>query len=302
VTRVLQARLLVSRDDLVPDKFLLNVSSGPHGEIVAVSVDRNPWYPDFAEPPYAYTVACWLDGATRLLRLDGVPQRVSQVQPLGHDAFLPAAPRASRDLEPNAMVVDAGGEVRERFAISDGVEHVQIDPDHNLWVGYFDEGVVGYLTLAPEGLVRFGPSREATFRFNTLARTRGIPELWDCYALNVASGRDVYTYYYGESVDEYFPVVHIRDGDIADVWRITTVRGAHGLAVDGTRALFSGVYQRPQRLNLVDLKTGVARAITATDDTGRLIAFEHAWGRGNILYLLDARGVWALTVPDQLTV
>jgi hypothetical protein len=304
------ARFLVTRDDVVRNNVLMQVTTGPQGEILALAVDRNWSIPDLAEPPYTYAITSWDHGKTHTLRLDGVTLRFSHVQTLGPEALLLVAPRARGMWDPlNAIIVDWDGAVRRRFTLSDGIEDTQVDPAGRLWVSYFDEGIFSGLDLSREGLVCFSRDLEPTLRFNTLAQRGGLPQMYDCYALNVASHHDAYTYYYGESVDTYWPLVHLCDGNIAQMWQITAVQGAHALAIDDTRVLFGGAYQHPERLTLVDLATGAWEEAIAADDDGqpikvlvdasRPLASPPIWGRGRLLYVLDARGIWELAIPGQ---
>jgi hypothetical protein len=203
------------------------------------------------------------------------------------------------------MIVGADGVVRVSFRIPGPADHLQIGPSGEVWVSFGDQGR-NRVALAAEALVCFSRDLEPTFRFNQVARQRDLPLLYVCYALNVNSDGDVYAYYYPASAEDYFPLARIRDNDISDFWQITTA-GAHALIVDGTRALLAGTYEEPQRLTVLDLASGEAEEATAVDQDGRPIPFgdrqghplasRSVWGRGNVLYLLDARGVWAITVP-----
>ncbi len=304
------ARLLVTRDALTQGATLMQVTTGPRGEILALAVDRTWHVRDRTEPLYRYTVTSWHDGSIRTLSIDSVTLRLTHVQPFDGGRLLLACARAGGIWEAeNAMIVTADGTESQRFTLFDGIEDVQIDLANRVWVSYFDEGVFGGQELPAEGLVCFDANLVPTLRFNSLAIARGIPEMYDCYALNVAPTADTYAYYYGESAERYFPLVHLRDGQVADVWQITTVRGAHSVAVGTTHALFGGAYRHPERLALVDLATGETEDILAVDQDGRPIittanegsplASVLIWGRGNCLYFLDRRGVWELAIPNH---
>ncbi len=54
--RTYPARFLVSRDALVGNAFLMQVTTGTHGEILALAVDRDWWRPTISEPPFCYTI------------------------------------------------------------------------------------------------------------------------------------------------------------------------------------------------------------------------------------------------------
>lgn len=92
-TRSLPARFMVARNVLAQDESLLQVTTGPRGEILALSIDRNPWSPDFARPPYQYTITCWRDGSIQSLRLTNVRLVLTHIVRIGSDAFMLVAER-----------------------------------------------------------------------------------------------------------------------------------------------------------------------------------------------------------------
>lgn len=306
----LTARFLVDREALVGNNVLLQATTGARGEILALTSDRDWHVSDLTKPPYRYTVTSWRKGTLHVLQLDDVTLRLTHVQTFGRDEFLLVASRAGgRWDSQNAMIVTTDGIVQRRLTLSDGIEDVQVDAADRIWVSYFDEGVFSGLEFSAEGLVCFAPNLDPILRFNTLARSRGLPQMYDCYALNVASTRDTYAYFWGASDVSYFPFVRLRNGDVAHHWQITTVKGAHAVAIDRVQALFGGGYQHPGRLTLMDLATGKSEEVVATDSDGQPITEANEpdgvsttpliWGRGNRLYLLDHRGVWELTVPKD---
>lgn len=81
--------------------------------------------------------------------------------------------------EANARVFRDGVETAS-FHCGDGIEHLQIDPDDAIWIGYFDEGVYGETELAQQGLVRMSLEGEL------IAGAKALID--DCYALNVGRG------------------------------------------------------------------------------------------------------------------
>ena len=56
------ARFLVSRDALTGNDILMQVTTGPHGEILALAVDRDWGRPTLSEPSYRYTIRSWQQG------------------------------------------------------------------------------------------------------------------------------------------------------------------------------------------------------------------------------------------------
>ncbi|HEX5415779.1 MAG TPA: hypothetical protein VFZ25_08925 [Chloroflexota bacterium] len=308
--RGLPARFLVPQDVLTPGAFLQQVTTGPRDEILSLCVDRNPWAPDFSGLPFSYTVTCCRAGSVTSLRLTNVPMVLTHVLATGPDAFTLVAGvsrgRRSNGPEPrlNALVVGEDGVVQRRFRLHYGVGDVQVDTAGNLWIGYEDEATMGGSGLAREGLAGLGPELAPRFRFNSLAKQRGLPRILNVYALNVASARDGYAYYYGVRLNDpwCFTLVQLRDAKLVGARKITELEGAHAFAVDDDRLLLAGVYGDRQRLTLLDLATGESETVVAVDPEGReirvvedflsLMNQRPYWGRGSILYLLDARGVW----------
>lgn len=113
--------------------------------------------------------------------------------------------------------------------------------------------------------------------------TLGLDCIVDCYAMNVASERDIWIYYYTE-----FPLVHIQDRKVKAAWQIP-VEGCHTFAVSDGLALFSGDYDNKDLYTLVEL--GPAKQIKKThqfkfcDETGRRLSTGHVFARSESLYL-----------------
>lgn len=201
--------------------------------------------------------------------------------------------------------------VGKRFRVHSGVEDIQADLAGNLWVSYEDEATMAGSGIAEEGLGIRGPDLAPRFRFNSLAKQRGLPRILNVYALNVAPEGDAYAYYYGVKPKDpwCFTFLHLHDAKLVDARKIAQVEGAKALAVDGSRLLLARVYDDPQRLTLLDLATGNSERIAAVDPEGQeirvlddfpsLLNRRPYWGRGSVLYLLDARGVWKAALRSR---
>jgi hypothetical protein len=153
--------------------------------------------------------------------------------------------------------------------------------------------VFGNTDLGRAGLAYLDPSGRVSVRFNDLAVGGTVPDIADCYALNVGPGREVWLYYYTE-----FPLVQLADGAVAAVHRRPGVTGAHAVAVSGRHALFAGGYNHPSRLTLADLTTGRVREVRPTAPTGRRLDRLSAFGRGSRLYLVADTRVYFIDVDD----
>lgn len=95
----------------------------------------------------------------------------------------------------NAKIYNVNSELLDEFTLGDGINHIQIDENDTIWVGYFDEGVYGnygwHEPIGSDGVIAFSKKGEKLWR----ARDYHID---DCYALNVVSSKEVYFYYYAD--------------------------------------------------------------------------------------------------------
>ena len=145
------------------------------------------------------------------------------------------------------------GVVLDRLTIGDEIEHVAIDAEDRVRVGWFDEGMVGNDGWRVPGQ-EWSPSSNGVARFTAdgvLLPLPGWPveagTIADCYALNVV-GASAWACPYNK-----FPLVRFVPGEPARWWR-TNIRGSKAIAVDGKHALLAGGYQKEaNRLALVDL-------------------------------------------------
>lgn len=166
----------------------------------------------------------------------GVTATLPIVQVLPHGETLIVAPRCRRrgaeDIEQNATVFAPDGTVVRSFCLGDGIEDVQVSASGDLWVSYFDEGVLGNYgwrhPMGANGLVRYNLQGERQWGFT--------PEvILDCYALNVAADC-VWAYYYTE-----FELARIDAEGGIERWP-TAIRGARAVAVGAHAVLFAGGY------------------------------------------------------------
>lgn len=142
----------------------------------------------------------------------------------------------------NAIVYDFAGEVVAEQTFGDGIDHVQATRGGRIWVGYFDEGVLGSYgwgedgsvpPIGRSGLVRFSADLTEEWRYPESARA-AWGHISDCYALNV-DGDTAWSCCYTD-----WPVFRIR-GDGVTRWR-NDIPSATGLAVRGSRMALYGGY------------------------------------------------------------
>ncbi|NNB98626.1 hypothetical protein HI113_32500 [Corallococcus exiguus] len=213
--------------------------------------------------------------------------------------------RTETGYERNAHVYSSEGTLLRELTLGDGIEDVQTTSDGQVWVSYFDEGVIGSLVrggdasgraLGSEGLERFdalGQRQESG-----VSRALGLGQsILECYALNVASERETWFYSY-----THFPLVRMRPGQPSTVWD-SPVHGARAIAVNDTHVLFGGCYDDKALLQLYRLysrgeqRLAPLTRVILTDETGR--AWQPSWLKGRGPWLHGAEGTRHFRVPME---
>lgn len=237
------------------DDELVTASIGPDGEAVALWASAQDvaafgdarW--DGLDRPVSIRATRHTPDLVHVASISNFRLAYPQVQPMPGGGFLLVAPRVYRrgdGAPPNAVIYDADGNQTAEGLLGDGIQHLQTTTSGAVWVGYFDEGVVGNLgwgqgpgttPIGASGLVRFSPELEQDWNFFDL----GLPYILDCYALNVTD-ETAWTCYYTD-----FPVVEVRS-DAVRSWQ-NSVKGAQALAVHrGRIALYGGYGDDRDRL------------------------------------------------------
>lgn len=297
-TTIVATRLLAPVDPATGWLFV-QAGVGPDGEIVrAVASERPRWLDRerllTSRGPQRVTLrveqgerACVLD--------DFVLGSGFHLQPLGDEGFLMVRGSARVGV-PNARILGWDGGQRAEFRAGDAIADVQVSRRGDVWVGYFDEGVFGNDPLGHQGLVRLDRAGNVTFGFADATTPLGVPRIDDCYALNVASDVDTWLYYYGD-----FPLVHLRDGALAEWWPEMPVAGTRAFAVHAGHVLFAGGYERANTIRLVMLADlDDAREFDLVDESGEPLGFRHAVGRGARLYFIGQDGAVHVAALDRL--
>lgn len=223
----------------------------------------------------------------------------------GDGRWLVVATRTRGD--PNARVLGPDGALLARRMLGDGVEHVAIDGDHRIWVGWFDEGIFGNENWLLPGHGR-PPSNNGIGCFADTGDLVPLPDWpaeagWvvDCYALAIADGA-VWVCPYTD-----FPLVRFMPGEPCRWWR-SEITGPNAIAIDGCHALLAGGYTADaNRLALVALdRSGEDRKVSIVSTWAlplrRLPPPQNRWspvwnrpdllaGRGDMIHLVDD-GVW----------
>ena len=234
----LETRRLFRFAEVIGNRHLIRVTVGPDFHPVILSLERDPndrlkiaggnVPKSRAGQPNCYRIhhrvaeELWLT-----LDLSETLETFHAIQPLGDVEWLLVRGRADNDGDRNAHVYDASGGHSRSFHAGDGVQDVQATRGGEVWVSYFDEGVFGSTVLGQSGLVRLDGSGNCSFEFNRLAGG-GLPDIADCYALNVASDQEVWLCYYTD-----FPLVRLVDGKVDDLWLRFPVQARRALQSTG---------------------------------------------------------------------
>ena len=194
----------------------------------------------------------------------------------------------------NAEVWSADGRQEHVGDLGDAIEGVLTTATGEIWVGYFDEAMGG---SGPQGhgLARFSSDLQPVWLYPGPPTT---PEIFDCYALNVA-GETAWTCAYTQ-----FHVVSACGDQVTDLGR-APYRSAHLLLVDGgTGALIGGPgpeYDLVTSFRITEGQTvasGSQQRLVLPDGM-ELRGFRSAC-RGSDLHVI-IRGAWYRTDLDQLT-
>ena len=287
--------------DALQDRFLHNICIGAKRDVLALSTDRPlAVVVGRSREAMRFRVHFWRAGELREFDLPETAQVYYFVQALGED-YLCVAGRCAPD-EKNAHVFagrDGEAPLRSWHA-GDGIEDVQVAPNKQIWVSYFDEGVFGGTPMESNGLVCFGAEGELIFEFrkDCPALPAACEGMADCYALNVVSNRDTWLFYYTE-----FPLVHLRDLRFKEFFAPPReMVGSHAFAVCDTRRLFVGGYQFRGRLFWRDEANKSQVEIEVEDENGAAVNLARArtkvHGRGADLFLIDEAKVRVLSLQD----
>jgi hypothetical protein len=185
------------------------------------------------------------DGA-RDVHLDRLELDHCSVQPMPDGQILVAGARCryspDTGAEHNAAVYDDAGKLVRTGTFGDGIKHLRCTEHGDVWVGYFDEGVLGNYgwgggdgpePIGASGLVRFDVSLQKVWECRLASL--GWSQITDCYALEV-DGADVWICYYTD-----FDIARVRGGEIS-VWTNEAVRGVRSLVVSGDYVGLIGGY------------------------------------------------------------
>lgn len=201
--------------------------------------------------------------------------------------WLIATPRSERGT--NARIMSRGGDLLTELQIGDGIEHLKIDDNDLIWVGYFDEGVFGNDGWKIEGL-EWPPSSYGLAAFDLsgslVTYAKDAPDhdhIADCYSLNVARDKAWACTYTG------FPILSC-DATLGSRWWRTTLSGVKAIAVRPPYVLATGGYaeaiNRCVLVRLDDAEAVVVSEHRLPFDERQLREADLFDGRGNAVHVV----------------
>ncbi len=283
--RVVTASYQIAIDELASGWATIALSVGPEADPIALSVQRA------GRRLKRFQVHHRTERSSIVVMLPDTRETFDLVQPLGPDRVLLVRRRIKSNSDENAHIYDMGGQLVAAFQAGDGIEDVQTTEDGQIWVSYFDEGIFGSLELGQSGVVCLDQSGRSVLRYNQMSGPES--PISECYAMNVASSREVWLYYYTE-----FPLVRLLDRRFDHEWKGIPVQGARGFAVDGEHAVFAGSYESSDRLFLVSLNSMHMEELQPVDGDGKELKFRRAFGRGPRLFLETEQALFMLKLGD----
>lgn len=255
------------------------------------------------DQPQRYRVVGFYDGeVVKDVLIENEPFNIHEIQPLDDKLLLVCARstyRSRDDYEKNGRIYTQDGKFVGAILLGDGIASVQATSECVIWTSYFDEGVFGNYgwnsPVGQMGLVAWDSKGEKTWEFQP---GTGLEPIYDCYALNVASAKDVWFYYYDE-----FPLVWLQNRKVNGVWKMP-LSGSPAFAVFDGYALFSGGYKDRETFHLFRLeKSGGVKSIAdfkLHDKKGQPLLADRIVGRENTIYMVHEGDLYQIDVETAL--
>lgn len=226
------------------DYQLVNIGQGPDGEILLLAVHEPPEliedrFPEAqTERPFHYKIIRYSGGGCEEISIPDQHWNFHFVQPIDGSNYLLAAARCTRyddgTADLNAKVYGPEGNLVREFLLGDGIEHLFVTEQNNIWTAYFDEGIFGNYgwdePVGSAGLIRWDAYGNRLYEYPN----GGKHHIIDCYAMNVCGDRDVWFYYYNDYND--FELARYRDGALS-YWK-TDVESSTAFLVHEPYILF----------------------------------------------------------------
>jgi hypothetical protein len=275
------------------DEKALAMSAGPDGNIYLITgtpVTRHRSMGHGAASP-EYGTIIYPDNH-HVLIFDG--ENYEQIAlPKAEYHYYGIEPLPGGDLLVNNAVYSRAGELKRILEFGAGVEDIQATSNGVIWTSYFDEGIFSGDPVSQDGLNAWSTTGERLYAYSPV---EGLALIDDCYALNVASDRETWFYYYGA-----FHIVKIVDFKIEQFWK-SPIEGCNNLAVCDDYVLLEKGYQiKNNIIHLVRLKdsTIVAR-YQMQDEQGNPLDASNSTARGSKLYVMAGTACYRVNVQDLI--
>ncbi|MDN4607679.1 hypothetical protein [Sporosarcina highlanderae] len=172
----------------------VSIAIGHHNDIfILLTEDRPPLikgsFPaTVTEKSYSYHVEHLQNGKTTVIHLLEETWNYHYIQPIDEEHFMLVCARSyyhdAQNIEENARVYDKNGRFIRSFCLGDGIEHVYVTRNQEIWTGYFDEGVYGnYGWEKPVGSSGLVGWDAAGRKIDSLEEDRTC-SIFECLALN----------------------------------------------------------------------------------------------------------------------
>jgi hypothetical protein len=286
---------------------LVAFNVGPDGEVFIVYAMKPTDYQFsqglaifpkiFGEAPQVYRILKIRDATVVMdMCIENEKFNIHDVQPMADKLLLASARseyRGSNDFDLNGRAYSRDGVLVSEILLGDGVQSIQATRSGEIWVSYFDEGVLGNFgwdkPFGASGLLALDHSGQTIYQFEPNGK---LDHIVDCYALNVATDSDVWCYYYTD-----FPLVQIQNKKIVASWNVP-VSGSSAFAIDGDLVLFAGGYDHRKEFEVVRLNSdGTAkllRRLSLRDAKGAIVVPERIVGRGAQLFVLSGESLYEI--------
>ncbi|WHT47302.1 hypothetical protein QNH10_13940 [Sporosarcina thermotolerans] len=186
-----------------------SIAIGHHNDVFVLLAEEIPplingSFPStVTEKSYSYHVVHLKDGKKNVIQLPEETWNYHFIQPIDDEHFMLVCARSyyhdAQNIEENARVYDLNGRFIRSFCLGDGIEHVYVTRNQEIWTGYFDEGVFGnYGWEKPVG-------RSGLVGWDSMGRKLDSLEedkeyhIFECLALNGDSNGGIWFFFSIES-------------------------------------------------------------------------------------------------------
>lgn len=172
----------------------ISIAIGHENDIFVLLAEEQPLLIDGSFPAtvteknYRYQVIHLKDGHKKVLDLPNETWNYHYIQPIDNGHILLVCARSyyhdAQNIEENARVFDENGSFIRSFCLGDGIEHVFVTKNQEIWTGYFDEGVFGnYGWEVPVGRSGLVGWDAAGGKVDSLEEDKEY-SIFECWALN----------------------------------------------------------------------------------------------------------------------